>query len=412
MALPVLFVFLIVAEVLCGRALAATPSEPPPPYSPPYLPTDASQVLQNGLPSKSDPEVRKMEALRVKHDAHPDDLKTALALSQIYVTYGRGIGDAHYAGYAEVAIAPWLRQTPPLPDVLIMHATILQYLHKFSAAQVELEKALARDPGNANGWLTRAFTAMVQGQFDVANQSCVHLTQSGGPFLGLVCTATLRSFTGHAEQAYAILKMDQGGGPKVPASIKSWIQSLLAESAERLGESAQAEQHFKQALAFQPGDNFLLVNYADFLLDQGRPQDVIKLLGNYAQSDTAFLRIALAKQALHSPDLARYTWIMAARFAALQMRGDTIYGREHSRFVLHMEHDPEGALKLAERNWTVQRAPWDARVYLEAALAAGKPEAAQPVLDFLDQTKLQDPIIDKLAQRARTELQKKKVAQR
>ena len=42
----------------------------------------------------------------------------------------------------------------------------------------------------------------------------------------------------------------------------------------------------------------------------------------------------------------------------------------HSGFALHLEHDPQSALDLAQRNWQLQRAPWDARVLLEAALAA------------------------------------------
>ncbi len=66
------------------------------------------------------------------------------------------------------------------------------------------------------------------------------------------------------------------------------------------------------------------------------------------------------------------------------------------RYALYLKHDPQSALMLASRNWEVQRAPWDARVFLEAALAARDPGAATPVLTFLRQTKLQDPIVDSL----------------
>ena len=38
--------------------------------------------------------------------------------------------------------------------------------------------------------------------------------------------------------------------------------------------------------------------------------------------------------------------------------------------------------RQAERNWEVQRAPWDARVFLEAAQAARQPQAAAPALAF------------------------------
>jgi hypothetical protein len=48
---------------------------------------------------------------------------------------------------------------------------------------------------------------------------------------------------------------------------------------------------------------------------------------------------------------------------------------------------------MAQRNWQAQRAPWDVRVFLEAAQAAHQPQAAVEVLEFVSQTRLQDPII-------------------
>jgi len=121
------------------------------------------------------------------------------------------------------------------------------------------------------------------------------------------------------------------------------------------------------------------------------------LLADHTQSDTAFLRLALAQLALNSDQVQRYTWIMGARFEALRLRGSDYFGREESRFALQLQHDPQTALDMALRNWEVQRAPWDARVVLEAALAAHQPRAAAPVLDFVEQTRLEDPIIASLA---------------
>jgi tetratricopeptide (TPR) repeat protein len=185
---------------------------------------------------------------------------------------------------------------------------------------------------------------------------------------------------------------------------------LLAESAERLGNWQQAEEHYRQALALTPKDNFLLVAYADFLLDRNRPAEVLMLLRSFSQSDTAFLRLALAKAALRSPDLALYTWIMGARFEALSQRGSDYFGREQVRFALYLQHDPKAALTLAQRNWQVQRAPWDARVFLEAALAANQPEAAASVLSFLGDTKLEDPIIVPLARQIEAQLKTRPAA--
>jgi hypothetical protein len=175
------------------------------------------------------------------------------------------------------------------------------------------------------------------------------------------------------------------------------VQGLLAETGERLGDWALAEAHYVKGIELTPQDNFLLVAYADFLLDRARPREVLALLADHTQSDTAFLRLALAESALHSGLAARYTWIMAARFEALTLRGSDFFGREQARFALELQHDPQQALNMARRNWQVQREPWDTRLLLQAAIAAGEPGAASEALEFLAKAKLEDPIVASLA---------------
>ena len=73
--------------------------------------------------------------------------------------------------------------------------------------------------------------------------------------------------------------------------------------------------------------------------------------------------------------------------------------REESRFHLRLLGDAQGALQLAQRNWDVQREPADARVLLEAALAANDRRAAQPVIDWLRETRLEDVALADLIHR-------------
>jgi len=286
----------------------------------------------------------------------------------------------------------------------VLQATILQFRHQFPDARSLLQQALKQDPRNAQAWLTLATLDMVQGDYAAAKDDCGQVARDGGFVLGIACTGNLRSYLGQAQQSMALLTQIEGDAPNLSAPFKAWVQGLLAESAERLGDWPRAEAHYRKALGYTPEDNFLLVAYADFLLDRNRPEQALDLLADHSQSDTAFLRIALAQAAIGSPELVRSTWIMAARFEALAQRGSDYYGREQVRFALHLQHDPQAALELARRNWMMQRAPWDARVLLEAADAANEPQAAAPVLTFLEQTKLQDPIIEPLAQQLRAQL--------
>jgi tetratricopeptide (TPR) repeat protein len=387
-----------VLSLFLGAAANAAPLEPP--SKAPYLPADDAEILQE-VPSSADPAVTNMKSLRAKFDAAPHGVAAAIELAAAYVDYSRQVGDAHYAGYAEAVIAPWMAGTSPPATVLVTQATILQYRHQFDDARALLQQALKLDPRHAQAWMTVATLDMVQGDYHAAAKDCAQVSSAAGFEFGLACSGNLLSYLGQAGRGLELLRHSEHVGDKMPAAYQAWIQGLIAETAERLGDWRLAETSYLRALALLPQDNFLLVAYADFLLDRGRPQEVLKLLAAHTQSDTAFLRLALAQSALHGADVGRYTWIMAARFEALSLRGSEYFGREQVRFALQLQHDPQTALGLALRNWQVQRAPWDARVLLEAAAAAHQPQAASEVLEFLKRTKLQDPIIEPLAEELR-----------
>jgi Tfp pilus assembly protein PilF len=397
-------IFLI--SMVGARVLAAAANAdltlPPAPFRSPYIPATNDEVLQE-VPAIADPAVVQMKRLRAACDASPQSLSAAKQLADAYIDYSRQIGDAHFAGYAEAIIAPWLRLPRPPAPALVTQAVILQYRHLFNEARALLQKALKVNPADAQAWLTLGTLDMVQGDYETAAKDCGQVSHRASVELGLACFASLRSYTGHAHESLAALHQLEVGSQLAPATYQAWVQGLLAESAERLGDWVLAEEHYRKALAILPQDNFLLVAYADFLLDRGRPQEVLPLLADHAQSDTAFLRLALAQSALHGSQAQRYNWIMAARFEALRLRGSDYFGREESRFALQLQHDPKAALDMALRNWQLQRAPWDARVTLEAALAANQPEAAATVVEFLAKTKLEDPILEPMVKALRAQ---------
>jgi Tfp pilus assembly protein PilF len=369
----------------------------------PYIPASPDIVLQR-VPSVSDPRVRAFEALRAELSAHPGQMMRAVKLSQAYVDYGRDTGDARYLGRAEAVLGPWLSAAPAPIPVLLVHATILQSKHYFAEARVLLQGILARDGDNAQAWLTLAMVAQVQGDVREARRACAHLLDSSDQLLPGACLSALNAIDGHAENAYRTLGALWPQARAEPVAVRSWIQGILADTAKYLGRDAAADRHFRIALQLTPGDNFLLADYGDFLLDEARPREALELVKDYSQSDTSFLRQVYAEAALGSPRAAADAAEMARRFAALETRGTRAFRREEAGFVLHMEHDPQRALALAQENWTVQRAPEDMRVFLEAALAAGKPKAAAPVLELLAETHLQYPVVQKLAARVRLQL--------
>ena len=73
------------------------------------------------------------------------------------------------------------------PGVLVLHATVQQNRHRFTAALATLERVLARDPRNAQAWLTRAMIELVRGEPRAALASCTRLlgTRRGALHRGL-----------------------------------------------------------------------------------------------------------------------------------------------------------------------------------------------------------------------------------
>jgi len=369
----------------------------------PYIPARAGIVLQT-VPSISDPRVRAFDALRADLNRNPSDLMRAVNLSKAYLDYGRDTGDARYLGRAQAVIGPWLTRSPAPIPVLLVHATILQSRHYFTEARAQLRSILGRDNDNAQAWLTLATVAQVQGDMSVARRACARLLGSSDQLIPGACLSSLNAVDGHAELAYRVLNLLWPQARAEPVAVQSWIQGILADAAKYLGNYAAADKHFRLALQLTPGDNFLLADYGDFLLDQKRPQEALDLVKDYSQSDTSFLRQVYAEVALGAPQAAADTAQMAGRFAALEIRGTRAYRREQAEFVLFLQHDPQRALQLAQENWTVQRAPEDMRVFLEAALAASQPQATQPVLEQLAATHLQYPVVGALAAQVRAQL--------
>ena len=384
----------MVRSLVCATLLAAAPCLAG--ADTPYIPARADLVLQR-VPAISDPRVRAFSALRTNQRRHPDDMTAAVNLSEAYLDYGRDTGDARYLGRAAAVIAPWMsRPEPPIP-VLLVHATILQSKHHFADARAQLLQILARQRHNAQAWLTLATVAQVQGDTSIARRACAHLLGSSDPLIPGACLSSLNAVTGRARDAYRTLEFLAPQARAEPVAVQSWFQGILADTANYLGDEAAADRHFRAGLQLTPGDNFLLADYGDFLLDQKRPAAALALVKDYSPSDTSFLRQVYAEVALGLPQAAADVENMRRRFAALELRGTRAYRREEAGFVLHIEHDPQRALRLAQENWTVQRGPKDMRVLLEAALAAGDPGAAQPVLEQLAKTHFEWPVIRRLA---------------
>ena len=368
----------------------------------PFVPTDPGQVLEKLPLAATDPQTREWQGLRRQLAARPDDLKLALQVARRHFEIGRAEADPRHYGYAQAALAPWWNRNPPPTEVLLLRAVLRQNRHDFDGALADLRQVLAAQPRHAQAWLIQAVIQQVQGEPVEALRSCLALRRLANSLLFNTCLSGALGRNGQAGFAYASLRRVLENVPEVEAEERLWAMTVLAEIAEQRGDAQAAETHFRDALALGRRNVYLLGAYADFLLDQNRPADARELLQDEQRADNLLLRLALAERRLDDPAWQRHAEVLEARFAAARQRDDGIHFASEARFKLDLRQQPAEALRLAQRNWAQgQREPQDARLLLEAALAASRPDAAREVLDWLARVKLEDRRLAELSQRLR-----------
>ena len=345
---------------------------------------------------RRDPAVAERARLRRALDANPRDLAAASRLARMLIAAARSGGDQRFLGRAEAALRPWWDDPAPPAEALLLRATIRQSRHEFVPALADLDRLVAETPDDPQAWLTRAVVLGVRGSYAEGLASCARLEALASPLVVAACRAPLLGVTGRARPAAAALAGElRSARSGVEAA---WAETLLADLAVWSGDPGDAEARLRRLVTRAPDDGAARAALADLYLDEGRAADAAALAEGRDQDDGLLLRRALAGAAQGAArDTDPAAREMTARFEAAHLRGDTVHQREEARFALAVERDPARALRLAQQNWLVQREPADARILLEAAVAADAPGAAAPALAWLADTGCQWPRLSALA---------------
>lgn len=358
----------------------------------PYTPAADDEVVETLRQRPLDAQERAAQAQRQQARHQPNDLALALRVARNAIDRARLEGDPRELGQAQAALTPWWTQAEPPPAVRLMRATVLQSRHEFTAALADLDRLVASAAPvelRAQAELTRASVLQVQGRYGDAADACERLLSTRYQALGAaaelparVCLAELASLRGRpAEARTALDKLAAQARPQEAG----WLALVRAELAERLGDDRQAEALYHEALAAagDTADVYTLAAYADWLLGQQRSSDVAALLGSRPQADALLLRLACAWRQAGDSRAYEAANELKQRFEATRQRGDTPHLREEAYAALRLQGDATRALRLALDNWAQQKEPADARLLAEAAQAAGRPEAALPVREFM-----------------------------
>jgi hypothetical protein len=362
----------------------------------PITPTRDDEVIEV-LPATSasrgeDRETRKRLA------AHPEDVGLALAVAKRYLDQAHTSGDPRYVGLALAALRPWPDPASAPADVLLMRATLQQYLHEFDASVASLRSLLAR-PGserNAQAWLTLATVLRVQGNYADSDAACRQVAGSGAQVYAAACLAenqALRGDVAAARKSFESMLAD----PALPPATRGWLWTSLAELEERDGRNAAADTAYRGVLRLSP-DSYAALAYADFLIRQRRPGEALRVLKDEVRTDTVLLRLAIAGSMAKTPGSERDAAEMRERIALANERPEAriFHGREQAMFALAIEHDAARALELARGDVAQQREPLDLLVFAEAARASGETAAIDEARRLKATVGLHDRRIDAL----------------
>jgi Flp pilus assembly protein TadD len=388
---------LAIGSALLGLGALTLVAGPADARSEPFVPASDAVVLER-LPQR----LGERSTLVSARETAPSDPLTAEQLAREEIREYQRTSDPRYLGRAEARLAGfWDASDAPVP-ILVLRAKLRASNHEFGPALVDLDLALTRAPADAQALFERATIASVLGRYQQARADCRRLAPLVPELFAAGCAAGVRGVTGEAAAAAAELTSALERTRGVAASERSWAESLLGELALRTGDAARAERSFRDALRGAPDDAYTLSALSDLLLERDRASEVVSLLQRFTRVDGLLLRLAIAEQRLRSPAASQHVQELAQRFADARLRGSDVHRREEARFELTLRADAKRALGLALANFGVQREPWDVRLVLEAALAAGEPERAREALAFVEGSGLEDPSIRALA-RALTE---------
>lgn len=348
----------------------------------PLLPTSDAQVIETlAAPAGNRAEER---ALRRQHQARPGDAAVAMALARRYLEQAHREGDPRFAGRALAALQHWALTAEAPAEVLLMRATVLQYLHQFDPAAQLLESLVQRQPAMAQAWLTLATIRRVQGRYADSDRACAGLTAAGATLYAQACQAENDGLRGQFDSARS--RFNQLLTTRLDAGTRNWLLTSLAELEARAARPIEAERAYRAALSAQ-SDDYTRLSFTDFLMLQSRDAEALALLSGQPRSDAVLLRLAIAGQRTAAPAARNDVRELRERIAQANQRpgAGASHAREQAMFALWIDAQPGRALELARANVRLQREAIDLLLLAQAAKASGQ-EAAQQEATLLSQT--------------------------
>ena len=348
------------------------------------------EVLETFPPGFSS-RATKLRAAR--HSQHSDN--EVIRLARDYAQQGRALGDPRSIRLAASLLEPLSVQINPAAEVLVLLAGLKSYEHDFTSSLKLLDRALVADGSSVEGLVQKISTLITLGRFSDARRTFGTNPALLGDARGIVLLAQLSSLTGQLKASYSLLERHIGINTTASPEEGAWRLGILAEMAERMGDSSAAEEHYLKGLASIRAsglsDIYLANAWMDLLIGQKRYPEAVAFASDSPLGDRLLLRKVIASPAT-PPGVLEQQFFQSER-----------HHREQSLFLLKIKHDVSGALRYALKNWQSQKEPIDVRLVIESAAAAGDLREAEPVLAWIKENRYEDarlaPLLNEERQR-------------
>jgi tetratricopeptide (TPR) repeat protein len=403
-------------------------------------------VLKVPANASNDP----IAVLEQRHAREPWDEAVAAQLAELYVARARAEREPRYFARAEALVKPWVSapdaavSTPVRASLAVsgstptrasmpvrasataraatlrVQADILQNRHDFASAMELLDRAIAQDPRDASTRLMRASIKLVGGHAAEARADCAAVLATVDSTTGTICLAQVLGATGGLARAERLLRalvqrdkpdaaspgarVDPGAGSGTdenarlareqwaarPAPVRAWALWVLADFADRAGDSRAAESWSRAALEADASSEGIRSALSDLLLSRGAYREALALVDLPAPSIGLLARRARAQQLLRDPALEQTRSQIDDLVALATRRGDPPHLREEALVALDIDHDALRALELAKANFATQRETIDIRLLIRAARACNDTATLRSVTQWIQQTGYED----------------------
>lgn len=250
-------------------------------------------------------------------------------------------------------------------------AYLQQHFHEFDQAL----KTLSKLENTAQTNLLKASIYLTQGKVSLAKSTCSALIGKTEHLLATTCIAKAMSRNGQWQQSYEMLRsmtLQHTGNQFKNAKTDSlqWAYATLAEIALQLNKKQVAENYYQQVLQLKSTDVVSRIEYSDFLINQARYEDVIKLTAGYTSNTAIFIRFVRANHALNKPTGKDYGPELKEAVLTMKNRNLHLHYDTLAEYSLYIKNKPQEALKWAKLHWAKQKTPRDTLLLTKSARSA------------------------------------------